>query len=293
MPWLGRITQSDIIAGKMTENEAEINLPDGKEFRQLRREHPLLLSTLDELGDGFTALFTAVQKQNSSRTGDILFLLSGAAYTEYEEILVLALNGYGSGATKLLRALYERTVTTQYLMTHPDKVQQFIDYTEVHWYKLLKAAEAMGIGDQLSEERRTEVEKNFKAVEASFTETVCKPCNKHKLQGAWTKKPIPSQAREINEVIAALGFQGYLMPTFFLHTTFWGIAQQLREQPDGILELHNRESELHHASQAIVFAGTLMAHLASSINKFYELDNQAACDRIENAVGSISDALMV
>ena len=129
----------------MPENLTETTFPDGKEFRLLKQKHPSLPASLDDVADGFTTLFIAIQKRNSSRTGDIHFLLTGAAYTEFEEILVLALNGYGSGATKLLRALYERTETTQYLMSHPNKIQQFINYTDVHWQKLLREAESMGI----------------------------------------------------------------------------------------------------------------------------------------------------
>jgi hypothetical protein len=66
------------------------------------------------------------------------FLLIGSATTEFEEIMVLALNGYGSGANKLLRAFYERTVAIQYLMKRPEKIKQFVDYSNVHWHKLLK-----------------------------------------------------------------------------------------------------------------------------------------------------------
>jgi hypothetical protein len=272
-------------------NEIVPHFPDPKEFSHFRERYTSVLKALDDIAGGYEALFTLIQQQDSSKVNDILFLLVGAAHTEYEEILVLALNGYGSGATKLLRALYERTVTAQYLMKNPNKIQQFIDFTHVHWYKLLREADTNGVGEHLSKARRQEIETNFKEVENDFTEIVCKPWNKERLQGSWTKKPLPTQAREISDTLGMLCFQGYLMPTFFLHTTFWGISQQIHEHEHGTKELHNRQMERDHATSAIVLACNLMAHLAENTVLFYKLDAKEHCAKIADATGLIGKEL--
>ena len=102
-----------IIAVNMN-NEIVASFPDGREFAMFREQFPTVLEALDDIAVGYHALMTALEEQESSKVTEILFLLVGSSYTEFEEVLMLALNGYGSGATKLLRALYERTVTTQY-----------------------------------------------------------------------------------------------------------------------------------------------------------------------------------
>jgi hypothetical protein len=191
----------------------QVRLPDGKEFDVFTEAHPRFMAALDQIAAGYTDLFTAIEDLEGSEERRVNYLLLGASYTEFEETLVLAVNGYGSGATKLLRGLYERTVTVQYLMKHPNKVQQFIDYTKVHWKKLLIEGDTNGIGKHLSEKRRKEIQAEFAEVEKQFTETVCK-CGKTRLQGSWTKKPVPSQARELSEMLGTLCFQGYLIPTF-------------------------------------------------------------------------------
>jgi hypothetical protein len=262
-------------------------------FIKFDKRHPQVMEAVDVIGSAFHAMFTAIEHIDAVEGKDVVFLLLGSCYTEFEEILVLATNGYGSGSTKLLRALYERTVTAQYLMKNPKKIQQFIDFTHVHWHKLLVEADENGIGEQLPKERRLEIETNFSGVRTDFTEVVCKPCNKTRLQGSWTKKPVPSQAREISEALGALCFQGYLMPTFFLHTTFWGISQQIRVHENGKKELHNREVEIHHAERAIVIACNLMAQLAFGINEFYKLAAEEQCDRITGAVNVIGKELLV
>jgi hypothetical protein len=42
--------------------------------------------------------------------------------------MLLAGNGFGTGATKLMRAFYGRPVTLSYLATDTDQIQRFVDY---------------------------------------------------------------------------------------------------------------------------------------------------------------------
>ncbi|MGO9097463.1 MAG: DUF5677 domain-containing protein [Bryobacteraceae bacterium] len=207
------------------------SFPDGKDFTDFKNRHPTVLRALDEMAVGFDGLIGLIKEQEPSEVNTILFLLFGASWREFEEILLLALNGYGSGAMKLLRALYERTVTTQYLMKVPAKVRQFRDFSDVHWHRLLKEADENGLAAELSKQRREEIDANFARVKDDFTEIACKPCKRKRPQDSWTKKPVLTQAREIHEQLGQICFLGYLMPTFFLHTTHWGITQQMKEGP--------------------------------------------------------------
>lgn len=277
---------------KMNTSEMVSAFPDPREFMRIRRSHPSVIEAIDVIAEGFTVLFDAIKRQDESRDKSVLFIMVGAGYREFEEILTLGLNGYGAGATKLLRALYERTVTILYLMKHPGKVQQFIDFTAVHWHKLLIEADTNGVGDQLPQERRDEIEHGFKEVEKDFTETVCAPCKKTRLQGSWTKKPVPTQAREISKELGDYCFRGYLMPTFFLHTTFWGIGQQIREHADGKFVLQTRENEFHHATGTVIIACNLMKHLAEGMNEYYGLEAVEACTKISNAVDGVGEELL-
>jgi hypothetical protein len=265
--------------------------PDGNDFADFRSRHPGVLRGLGQMAVGFSGLLAFVKEQKVSEVNTILFLLLGASWREFEEILVLALNGYGSGAMKVLRALYERTVTTQYLMKFPSKMRQFSDFSHVHWHKLLTDADLTGVGAKLPKQRRDEIESNFARVRDQFTEIACKPCKKTRLQGSWTKKPVPTQAREIHEQLGQICFQSYLMPTFFLHTTLWGITKQMEEHPDGTRELHNESVESHYASRAIIFGSTLITHLADATGGFFSV-GEAERKTIEQAVGIITQELI-
>jgi len=100
------------------------------------------------------------------------------------------------------------------------------------------------------------------------------------------------KAREISDTLGMLCFQGYLMPTFFLHTTFWGISQQIQKHEHGKKELHNREMERNHAASTIVLACNLMAHLVENTDSFYKLDAKEYCAKIAAAIGLIGKELL-
>lgn len=267
------------------------SFPDGVAFREFTGRHPRLLPALDDISVGLGGLLELLQEQPGSDANSVLFLLVGACCREFEELVVLALNGYGSGAMKLLRALYERTVTTGYLMQHPGKITQFQKYTAVHWQKLLREADEAGISDGLSAERRKEIETNFINVEDDFTEVVCKEHNKTRLQGSWTKKPVHTQAGELHEQLRQIWFQSYLLPTFFLHTTDWGITKQLEQLPDGGRALHTDKTEHQYATRALIYAATLMTHLADATAKYFKVGDTNR-HAIEKAVETITKDLI-
>ena len=89
---------------------------------------------------------------------------------DFWEVILLSTNGYGVGATKLLRTLYEHAVTLHYLNDHPDELNDLYDYSFVAEHKLLKpildtfGAEAFA-NTCVSE---AEVEQRYQGVEGPF-----------------------------------------------------------------------------------------------------------------------------
>lgn len=58
----------------------------------------------------------------------MIFYLGRLCAEEFNEILLLAGNGYGIGAFKLLRGMYERSVTAYRLHLHPELIDDFLEY---------------------------------------------------------------------------------------------------------------------------------------------------------------------
>jgi len=71
----------------------------------------------------------------------ICFDLGQTCLRDYLEVIFLGVNGYGTGALKLLRGLYERAVTAAYLVLFPEKAARFQQYTAIHKYKAIQRAQ--------------------------------------------------------------------------------------------------------------------------------------------------------
>jgi|SRR6516165_11090663 hypothetical protein len=160
-------------------------------------------------------------------------MLAAACLNEFEDIFLLAGNGRGAGATKLLRAFYERTVTFSYLAQNPNKISQFIDYSDVHWHKLLTEAERIHTDFKVPDEDRARIKSNFERVQQQYRKEICKHCKTTEPQGSWTKRPILDMASQINDTLRSLAFNAYLRPTFYIHTTHFGILDQSEKSPEG------------------------------------------------------------
>lgn len=200
-----------------------------------RRFHGRNSSAL-EIANRTHDLFEGMIKQ-AVHTADgsvqvMTWLLGASCLKEFEEILLLAGNGFGTGATKLMRSFYERVVTMSYLAAHSDQVQKFFDYSAVHWHKLLVEADEIHGSGTVSDEFRKKIEDGYKDVKDLFREEKCPAC-KRRPPMTWTKVTIQEMAKDVNENIRKMCFEAYLKPTFFMHATSWGMENQFQKDDNG------------------------------------------------------------
>jgi hypothetical protein len=121
---------------------------------------------------------------------------------DFTEIFLMAANGYGYGATKLLRSMYEHTVTLKYLHKHPDELQAFFDFDRVQQYKLMKPIVDTFGESALPQEIVADTEQRYTEIKERFMVKSCKSktCEERRVsrRGAnstslrWRRKPEPS-----------------------------------------------------------------------------------------------------
>lgn len=80
------------------------------------------------------------QYQPKNRLQEICFNLGETCRVDFLEILFLAVHGWGIGASKLLRGLYERSVALAYMIKHPEKAEHFVRYAAIQEYKMMVPA---------------------------------------------------------------------------------------------------------------------------------------------------------
>jgi hypothetical protein len=238
------------------------------------------IEAIKKANDTAFHLIRAAQSKSKGEADNILWMMAASCLMEFEDIFLLAGNGRGVGATKLLRGFYERTVTLGYLAKKPGKIKQFVDYSDVHWHKMLIEATDNHATFKLSDKTLGRIKNNFEKVESQFTKQKCKQCGTTELQGSWTKKPIYDMASENNETIRALAFNAYLRPTLHMHTTHFGIVEQCEQGSEGKLNFSDVNKQRTLAAQALSLAHILLVHLMDVINDKFKLEE---IDRIHEA----------
>lgn len=108
----------------------------------------------------------------------IVFTLGRIALDDFGEMIVLAGNGWGVGALKIVRGMYERCVTAAYIAKTPIASRAFADNLWTHrakvWRRLVQLNPALGEGDSPAEVKRVQGE--ARRVQALKNESICKCC---------------------------------------------------------------------------------------------------------------------
>jgi hypothetical protein len=91
---------------------------------------------------------------------------------------------------------------------------------------------------------------------------------------SWTKAPVPEQASQVNEQLRILCFNAYLRPTFYLHTTFYGITMQAERTEQGKLRLFGTDLQREHAREVLDLAHLLVVQVIDVLNTFFKLGKE-------------------
>jgi hypothetical protein len=164
------------------------------EWQAFVERHPEFLPRFPNIAKAIDLAF----KRTFHATGLLdheVYFLGRLIAEEFMEILLLCANGYGIGAQKLLRGMYERAVTAYYLREHPGEVENYLSFHKVAAHKFLKAVQA-SMGDNIfSPEQVAKTEQEFNEVRGRFMVRDCKVCNTTRLNHTWSSRDLVSMAR--------------------------------------------------------------------------------------------------
>jgi Family of unknown function (DUF5677) len=156
----------------------------------------------------------------------ILFHLARLCAEDFSEILLFCSNGFGIGAEKLLRSMYERAVTATYLHQHPEEAENFLDYHKVSAHRLLNVASTTLGADTFSPELMKQIEDEYQRVKPKFMITACEKCATKRLNHTWTKIDLVTMAMNSG------GLEKLLVPAYYMglregHSTVGAIFSRL------------------------------------------------------------------
>ncbi len=193
----------------------------------------------------------------SRDTADVAVFYLGRLCTEdFNEILLLCANGYGTGAMKILRGMYERVVTGRHLHSHPEDVKDFLGFYWINAYKVARAIEDVFGEGQLSAEKMAELKLMRDQLISHYEVTDCKKCATKRTSHTWSKLDFVSMARATqptgNRIVDA-----YYLPMEQCHSTAASIASRLKEKEDGTITFDD-QSQLKIADRTLLTAHNLL-----------------------------------
>lgn len=214
--------------------------------------HPQWQAVLSRLEDVINLTFTRTQVMTEPIDKFVHFYGTLVA-EDFLELFLMAANGYGFGAMKLLRSMYEHTVTLKYLHDNPDELQAFFDFDGVQQHKLLRSIIETFGKDALSPDTVAATERDYEEVKERFMVKSCKSptCSEQRAAPSWSKLDFVSMAKKAG-AIGSVIVVGYYEPLRHAHSTFRSMTERL-ETTNGQIEFR-RESQPKKADLALMTA---------------------------------------
>jgi hypothetical protein len=225
--------------------------------------------------------------QPRDRLTDICFNLGQTCLVDFLEITFLAAHGWGIGASKLLRGLYERAVALAYMIKHPDKAERFFKYGAIQEYKVmvpaLKLADEEAFNDSMAGTTTVEKIKQFREmVKAEFQVPICDKCHKTgacphmTTASSWDKSGVEAQAKNLGEPYTQFYLGAYAIPNMHVHVSLTSAMHEYDKTPDERKEQRRGDSDF-----AMLTAHAVMLLVIRSQNSFFSLGLELDIDACE------------
>jgi hypothetical protein len=239
-----------------------------EEATNFEQRHPKWRDCMSRLAKAVDLALTRVQVMSTPEEKFVHFYGNLVA-EDFTEIFLMAANGYGIAAMKLLRSMYEHTVTLRYLHDYPDEVPVFIAYDDIQQYKMLKPVMDTFGKDALPSETIADVELRYAETKKRFMVTDCKTCGTERVNHTWSKLDFVSMAKKTG-AIGTLVVPAYYWPLRHAHSTFRAITDRM-EKAEGRIGF-KRESQPEEADQALALAHNCILLMLEVQNEQFKIE---------------------
>jgi hypothetical protein len=202
----------------------------------------------------------------------ITYYMSRSASEDFHDIVLLAANGKGIGAQKILRGMYERTVTAQFIAAKPSEAEAFVDEFDIQQWNILNRclkSTPEQTKAKFSENEIQEFEKKAKRAQTKRKLSICSKCGQPKLQAAWSPVSLNDMAVRVGNGLDLLYTNCYLIPTAHHHATPLGLQMRVTASDDSLS--FDAGPSREGADQALMLGHQLLLNLIEFQNKYWGL----------------------
>jgi len=203
------------------------------------QRHPQWSVVLTRLWQTINLAFTRRQTMDTP-IDKFVYFYGNLVAEDFMELFLMAVNGYGFGAMKLLRSMYEHTIVLKYLHEHAEELPVFFGFDRVQQRKLMYQIFEIFGKDALPPGTIAETEQRYAEVKKQFIVKSCKSetCTETRVNHTWSKLDFVAMAKKTGDIGKML-VNAYHVPLRHAHPTVRTMMERL-EMSDGHLGLQPR-----------------------------------------------------
>jgi hypothetical protein len=176
--------------------------------------------------------------------GRLILNFINACLPDINDFMTLTHCDSHHGAQKILRSLYERTVTLKYIAANPSAAEKFVSFDTIDWDQVLVGIEKLA-GLSLTEPSRTNLKNKTAKARQEFKQAPCPECGLRK-QTSWTTLSAKDMSTRVD--MGHMHLHAFVMPSKLIHPTAWGLREVNSLQPP----LYNNLNCLHEVIVQLV-----------------------------------------
>lgn len=258
----------------------DVQLKDGdyifgfpEEWAKFQERFPGFLKVFDALADTANRVRRRTFTPENHPVDLTVFFLCSLVFEDFTEVWVMAGNGLGTGALKVLRGMYERAVTAAYLSRFPDEAKRFWKYWSIPHRKLLNHARELHglefVQSVLGPDHIKTVEDEYQQVKGDFEEALCVTCNLKRTMFSWSKLGLPAMAKKAGHGLELCYYNAYATPTQQAHSTVLSVTSRVKQQDDG--HFFDNSVQATYSALAIMTAHVIMLKVLRVENEHFSL----------------------
>ncbi len=223
----------------------QFGFPD--EWQAFGRRHPLFFETFANLKHGIDKGLNRTIPKTDLADKMILFL-GNHCFEDFMEILLLAGNGYGIGAQKMIRGMYERAVIASYLAVNPEKAEDFLTYALKEKYTGIKAWVEAWPDDKRAAKYLADAQQRYDEVKDRFKGKI-----------GWSGLDFVSMARSTG-LLGKMLSEAYYGPLGYAHGTSSALVARLEWSEAGGYKFDGGPQR-EEADRALMIAHKIMIYV--------------------------------
>ena len=236
------------------EPDSQIIFGFPEEWSDFRERHSVFLERFPNIAEATRIAFQRVMPE-SEPIERFVMLYGRLCVEDFHEILLCCGNGYGFAALKLLRALYEKAVTLEYLNNNPAELDAFLNHRYISEYKLFKAITDEFGAEALPANMVRESAEKCEQFKTSYLVTDCKRCDTKRVNFTWSKLSLVAMAKR-TRILGKLMGSAYYLPMRHTHSTGASLIERLEYNDEGFG--FNPDAQRRQADNAIREAYTII-----------------------------------